>query len=235
MLPYFVLDQINIGPIKLYTWGLFVGLGFSAGYLLFYYLARRENLSPGKIIGLALAIFIGGILGAKGLAQIAAGSGAMFMGGLLGAILVGGIFVKISGLDFWRTADLLALPTLLGIGLGRIGCFLINDHQGAITGLPWGILWPDGVLRHPVAIYEFLAAFGLLAALWIFRKKINSSGQLFLIFLASYSFIRFFLDFARASTGLLADPRWGALSMSQWLAGVVFLISLVLLIYKRKC
>ncbi|MEK7160914.1 MAG: prolipoprotein diacylglyceryl transferase family protein, partial [Patescibacteria group bacterium] len=141
MIPYFVIDQIILGPIKLYTWGLFVGLGFSAGYLCFYYLARKENLAPAKIAGLALAIFAGAMLGAKILAYVLAGGGAMFMGGLIGAIVCGVLYVLSVQLNFWRIADLLVLPTVLGIGLGRIGCILINDHQGAITSLPWGILW----------------------------------------------------------------------------------------------
>ena len=95
MIPYFVIDQITLGPIKLYTWGLFVGLGFGAGYLWFYYLARQKELAPAKIAGLALAIFAGAILGAKILAWALAGGGAMFIGGLLGAIVCGWKYVKI--------------------------------------------------------------------------------------------------------------------------------------------
>ena len=283
MIPYFVLDQIVLGPVKIYTWGLFVGLGFSAGYLLFYYLAKKESLAPAKIAGPALAIFAGALLGAKVLAvaQLPGGlfkninlifsqhSGAMFLGGLIGAILFGWGYVRIimkgdkippnppflkggaGGVNFWHIADLLVLPICLGIGIGRIGCILINDHQGALTNLPWGILWPDGTLRHPVGIYESLVGFGLLATFWWARKRIfyssseprsgggveksndkvldsallrsnNKSGQLFLLFLLSYSAIRFFLEFTRVFSGPLADPRWGVFSVSQWLALVFF-------------
>jgi len=222
MIPYFVIDQIVLGPIKLYTWGLFVGLGFSAGYLLFYYLvyparnevaggARRVDLSPAKITGLALTIFVGAILGAKILAVaflpsaswqaiFTAHSGASFMGGLVGAIVCGWGYIKIfnslhleippklslalanppflkggaGGLNFWAITDLMVLPIALGIGIGRIGCALINDHQGAITNLPWGILWPDGLVRHPIGVYEALVGFGLLAMFWWVRKKIKN-------------------------------------------------------------
>jgi phosphatidylglycerol:prolipoprotein diacylglycerol transferase len=188
----------------------------------------------------------------------------MFMGGLIGAIICGGIYIKIVKLNFWQIADLLVFPTLLGIGLGRIGCILINDHQGAITSLPWGILWPDGIVRHPVAIYESLTAFGLLVVFWALRKYFiysssesckagrvekfnnqvldsaplrsnNKVGQLFLLFLFSYSALRFFLDFTREASGPLVDPRQGLFSISQWIAGVILLISFVLFVYKRKC
>ena len=260
MLPYFILNQISLGPVKLYTWGLFVGLGFSVGYLCFYCLARKKGLAPAKIAGLALAIFAGAILGAKFLAYVAAGGGAAFMGGLVGAIICGVAYILFVRLDLWRIADLLVLPTLLGIGIGRLGCILINDHQGAPTSVPWGILWPDGILRHPVGIYESLVGFGLLAVFWFAKNKLlpersaersrgaeskadpstrfarsGNNGSLFLLFLLSYSAIRFFLEFTRASSGPLADPRWGALSVSQWLALGVILISFSLLVCRKKC
>ncbi len=314
MIPYIVINQFTLGPLTLYTWGLFVGLGFSAGYLLLLYLAKRKNLAPEKIAGLALAIFLGGALGAKTLPMaLAPGgffhnlnllfsqhSGAAFMGGLIGAILFGVAYIKIvklnspplnlplergekkRGLGFWAIADLLVLPLALGIGIGRIGCILINEHQGAVTNLPWGILWPDGLARHPVGIYESLVGFGLFIIFWFLQQKIkgvslradfkknisvipglpappwrwtrnpkimdsrfpvypcesrggndNYSGQLFLIFLVSYSAIRFFLDFTRVSSGLLADPRWGNLSVSQWISLIVLCFCLFFIIKTR--
>ena len=284
MLPYFVLDQISVGPVKVYIWGLFVGLGFSAGYLLLLYLvypardsvsggARQKNLAPAKIAGLALTIFLGGILGAKvlAIAQLPGGffkninlilsqhNGAMFMGGFVGAILFGWLYVRWVKWSFWAIADLLVLPIALGIGVGRIGCILINDHQGAITNLPWAILWPDGIARHPVGIYESLLGFGLLAVFWWIRNRLlpersaelappdwagasrgaeskadpstryarsGNNGFLFLSFLLSYFVLRFLLDFTRASIGPLADPRWGILSASQWVALVIILLSI---------
>ncbi|MDD2753702.1 MAG: prolipoprotein diacylglyceryl transferase [Candidatus Portnoybacteria bacterium] len=263
MIPYFVINQISLGPVKLYIWGLFAGLGFSVGYLLFYYLARKENLAPKKIAGLAVAIFFGAISGAWVLARLTAGGGAAFMGGLIGAILFGWAYMEKAKIPFWKTADLFVLPMALGIGIGRIGCILINDHQGAPTNLPWGILWPDGISRHPMGIYESLVGFGLLAVFWFLQKKIKNmslraersnsvdaavsrdrhapagltmtDGLFFLLFLISYSAIRFFLEFIRVSSGPLADPRWGILSVSQWIAVVIFSISLLLLIYKKKC
>jgi len=306
MLPYFVLDQITFGPIKIYTWGLFVGLGFSAGYLLFYYLAKKESLAPKKIAGLGLAIFFGAILGAKILAAatlpgglfknisliFSQHSGVAFIGGLIGAILFGWGYVRIimkgdkippnppflkggaGGVNFWHIADLLVLPICLGIGIGRIGCILINDHQGAITNLPWGILWPDGVLRHPVGIYESLVGFGLLAVFWWVQKilanknsdvipaprpsealseggeagiqnpepgsrvkpwmtETKKDGRLFLLFLLSYSLIRFFLEFTRVASGPLADPRWGILSVSQWFALLLLTLSAVMVLLNK--
>jgi len=140
------------------------------------------------------------------------------------------------------------------MAIGRIGCFLINDHQGAITNLPWGIKWPDGAIRHPVALYLILFDLALAGFLWwqnrnfipFFNKKETgksnpnsqnffqsflTSGNQFLIFLFLYSVGRFFLDFTRAA---LADPHYWGLSVSQWLSILIMAVVSVLFIKKRK-
>lgn len=261
MIPYFIFDKINIGSITLHVWGLMVGLGFSAGYLLLLSLAKKDNIAAEKMAGLALAIFSGGALGARllFLSQSPAKflndisllwsreGGAMFMGGLLGAAVGGYFYVRIAKLDLWTTADLLVLPAALGIGIGRLGCFFINDHQGAATNLPWGILWPDNVARHPVALYESLAGFLLFGFLLFARRlSVKSSvvfdkrgifsyaGNAALFFWAYWGTVRFFLDFTRESRGALADARWGIFSTSQWLALLLALTAIWLLARNKK-
>lgn len=257
MIPYFVFDKISIGPVQIYVWGLLVGLGFLAGYLLLLHLAKREKLVMEKIIGLVLVVFLGGVFGGRlffllqeperFLADVSLlwdpKSGSMFWGGLLGAIFFGWLYLKIiqsfsfvktpAGKDFWRTADLLVLPALLGIAIARLGCFLINDHQGAPTSLPWGILWPDGIARHPVALYEILLGLSLFAAFWFLRKKIHRPGDLFLYFLSAYSAGRLVLDFGRSRDGFYADPHWGALTVSQLFCLIILAASLFFLFSKK--
>ncbi|HCX28071.1 MAG TPA: prolipoprotein diacylglyceryl transferase [Candidatus Portnoybacteria bacterium] len=229
MIPYFVFDRITLGPIELATWGLLVGLAFTAGYFWLLYQARQKNIWPIKIIGLALAAFIGAIIGARLLfllqtpADFLTGlksfnGGAMFYGGLLGGVLGSWLYLKAIGEKFWPLADLTAPAVALGIGIGRLGCFLINDHQGSLTSLPWGILWPDGLVRHPVALYESLAGFILFALLWYLKNKLTRPGQLFLTFMAGYAIARFGLDFFREAQSWLADPRYLTLTFSQWLS-----------------
>jgi len=262
MIPYFVFDHFYLGPVKIYTWGLFVGLAFVAGYFLTLYRARRAGIDQTKIIILSLIIFFGAALGSRILFLLQNPSawlanvsllwridqgGMMIWGGVLGGILAGRLYVRKTKLDFWRTADLVSPAVALGMGIGRIGCFLINDHQGASTNLPWGILWPDGITRHPVALYESLVGFGLFILLLVLEKYIYLnkysnilenvgifSGSLFLFFFVSYSIIRFFLDFLRVSSGPLADPRWWGLTSSQWISVFVALICLFLYIKKSN-
>ena len=239
MLPYFVYNQINLGPLTIYTWGFFVGLGFFLGFRLILYQAKKKELDSSKMFNLFIFIFLGALIGSRlgyvfqfpkyyfsnplEIFQIWAG-GLMLYGGIFGALFLGWLYLKKTKLDFWLIADLIAPAAALGIFIGRIGCFLVNEHQGAVTNLPWGILWPDGIIRHPVA--EYLAINGLIMffVLWLLKNKFKTPGRLFIIFLLWYGLSRFFLDFTRANDTSLADPRYFGLFTSQWVSlGIILL------------
>ena len=266
MLPFFEITYFSVGPLKIYTWGLFVGLAFTAGYFWVLRQARKKGLDLNKIIGLVSAIFFGAVIGSRVffllqepkrwladaslLWRIDQG-GLMIWGGIIGAILAGWLYLRWVKLDFWEIADLVTPALALGIAIGRIGCFLVNDHQGAATNLPWGILWPDGIVRHPVALYESSLGFLLFGFLLFLQEKIWSpgfsqrqsppeggtpklkTGSIFLLFLISYSIIRFFLDFTRVATGPLADPRWWGLTTSQWISLAIFLVCIFIIYVKN--
>jgi hypothetical protein len=73
-----------------------------------------------------------------------------------------------------RTGARFALPLALGIAIGRIGCYLagLDDFTyGTPTTLPWGHDFGDGILRHPVQLYESLAmaAFALVYVVAVLR------------------------------------------------------------------
>lgn len=191
---YFSFTQIQLGPITLYSWGLMVGLAFVIGYWLALREAKKKEIDQNKIFWLAILIFLGSILGARlGSLFLFEINGLMFYGGLFGALIVGVFYIKKAKLDFWEILDVLAPSLALGIFIGRIGCFLINDHMGTVTNLPWAILWPDGILRHPIALYLSLNGLILFLVLWFLRKKLQKPGQLFIFFLVYYSLSRFLI------------------------------------------
>jgi len=122
----------------------------------------------------------------------------------------------------------------LGIITARIGCLLINDHQGAITSLPWGIVWPDGSIRHPVALYLIINALLIFLILNLLKDKLKKPGLLFYCFLAIYSFTRFFLDFTRSDDTSFSDPSFLWFNISQWTSIFLFFFSFCLFFNKRK-
>jgi len=149
----------------------------------------------------------------------------MFYGGLFGGILAGWLYIR-----KWANCRPLisALTPLvpLAMAIGRIACFLSNDHLGAATSLPWAIKWPDGTLRHPVALYLILFDLALFGFLIWWRKKEKWPGQVLIVFLIIYGVGRFILDFSR---DISADPHYLSFTTSQWISGALVILSVIYL------
>ena len=88
------------------------------------------------------------------------GSGLVFNGGLICAIILIAFYVKRHNLDFLQLADIVTPFILLGHGIGRIGCLLVGDDYGVPSNLPWAISLPNGL---PVTSIEtFMTHFSFL-------------------------------------------------------------------------
>ena len=242
-MPYFSYTQIQFGLVTLQTWGLFLGLAFLVGYLFFLKQAQKHGIEQNKIIWLVLVLFLAGVFGSR-LAFVLQYSidfskffhvwngGLTFYGGFFGALIAGWFYIKKAKLNFWQIADILTPILAIGIFIVRIGCSLINDHQGAITNLPWAIQWLDGSLRHPVAEYLALNALIMFFVLSFLKKRLKKTGHLFIVFLIWYSLARFFLGFTRATDTVLADAHYFNLTISQWIS--LFILIAIILFYERK-
>jgi len=121
--------------------------------------------------------------------------GKTIVGALLGGWLAVEWMKKRKGIQT-RTGDLFALPLIIGMMIGRIGCLMagpMDDTVGVPTTMPWGISYGEGVLRHPTALYEILFLAGLLLVLSF--RRFAREGDSFRIFLLSYLIFRFAVDF----------------------------------------
>ena len=139
--------------------------------------------------------------------------GKTIVGALLGG-LIGVELVKRAVGARGSSGDAFALPLIVGISIGRIGCFLsgLDDHTyGNPTTLPWGVDFGDGVPRHPTQIYEivFLVALALLLA----RCRFAEAGDRFRAFMIAYLAFRLAIDFVKPMPYVYA----GALSGIQLL------------------
>jgi prolipoprotein diacylglyceryltransferase len=102
------------------------------------------------------------------------GVGRSIVGALAGAIAAIEVFKWRRGVR--GSTGLLFVPAFAtSVCIGRIGCFLsgVEDRtHGAATSLPWGHDFGDGVLRHPVQLYESLAmVVFLVAALVLLARR----------------------------------------------------------------
>jgi len=143
------------------------------------------------------------------------------MGGLFGGLLGVEIAKNIIG-EKTSSGDLFTLPIIVGIGIGRIGCFLSGTNEftyGKVTASMFGMHLGDGFLRYPIALYEF--AFLLILFLILknlSRKKNRKDGLLFQYFMISYFGFRFFIEFLKPNSFFIAG-----LSSIQWLCIICFI------------
>lgn len=137
------------------------------------------------------------------------------MGGLFGGLL-GVELVKWFIGEQQSSGDLFTLPLIVGIFIGRIGCFLSGIKEftyGSETSFFMGMDLGDGINRHPTSLYEL---FFLAALFFLFRKlyyrNTLARGHLFQFFMISYFGFRFCIEFIKPNTFFTFG-----LSSIQWL------------------
>jgi phosphatidylglycerol:prolipoprotein diacylglycerol transferase len=193
-------------------------LGYTAGFQLYLLLRRRW---PGiqapfeQGLWLIVGAIFGALFGSKLLAWVeswpdywqlwqanhdlsAFFGGKTIVGGLLGGWLGVEIAKKLLGIRF-STGDIYVFPLILGMSIGRIGCFLtgLPDHTyGNHTSLPWAVDFGDGP-RHPTQLYDivFLSVLGLLLLLRMRRPYPN--GRIFRLFILAYCLYRLGVEFIK--------------------------------------
>lgn len=166
-----------------------------------WYIQNFFNLQDG-----AIAIWSGGlhIFGA-------------FLGGFIGAY----IYIRRNNLNLIEWLDIAAIALPLGQFIGRWANFVNKELYGLPTGSSfWGIPidrafrvapytstvdYPADTLFHPLFLYEglwMLLTCFVLYRLWQTQRDTLKPGTLFLLYVASYSFIRYFLEFLRIELSL---------------------------------
>jgi phosphatidylglycerol:prolipoprotein diacylglycerol transferase len=245
---------IRLGSLALHPHWLFETLAYTlAGYV--YVRGRRHD---GDVVSKRIrwwviaAAALGGFAGSRLLslgedpvdlprhwsdpAYLAGGK--TIVGGLIGGLIAVEWIKRRLGVVV-ATGDLLALPLVVGIAVGRLGCFLsgLTDRTyGIATSLPWGVDFGDGIARHPTQLYEiaFLAGLGALLVAPPSRRRrygeprrssrpfgasgggsasrLPFAGDRFKAFMLSYLAFRFAIDFIKPAV------RIGGLSTIQWAA-----------------
>lgn len=106
------------------------------------------------------------------------------------------------------TGDDFVLPLIIGMMIGRIGCFLtgLDDHTyGVATTWMTGVDFGDGIKRHPTQLYEIFFLGMLIFVLFqIKRKQTGWEGLVFQLFMLSYLSFRFMIDFIKPTP----HPYW---------------------------
>ena len=123
--------------------------------------------------------------------------GQSIVGGLLGGLIGVEIAKHLVGVKE-STGDRFVVPILIGLIIGRIGCFIAglqDDTYGIATSLPWGVDFGDGIRRHPTQLYDILFALAALILLQRARPVLaREPGLQFKLLLAGYLLWRLLID-----------------------------------------
>ncbi len=244
----------RIGPVTIYTYGVFVATGFLLGVALAIRQSKKEGLKPGLISDISFYILLSAIIGSRlfyvilnpdyfiknplSIIKIWEG-GLVFYGGLIAAIITGIIFIRKHNLSLWQVADIFAPSIAIGHAIGRIGCFFAGCCHGKPADLPWAVTFHDpaslaitGIPLHPVQLYESIGEFINFLILILLRRRPHFRGELFWTYVILYSILRFFVEFFRGDLqrGMLTKE----ISMAQGISVVMFFIAIGFMTFLRK-
>ncbi len=242
------------GSLKLYTYGLFVALGFITAIWFTKRNAKAYTISDEMVSDLFFTVLISALVGARVLYILINldaytnnfldifkiwNGGLVFFGGFLGATLAAIIFLRIKRMPIWKTADMIAPGLALGHSVGRIGCFFAGCCYGKACSLPIAITFtnPDSlaplhVALHPTQIYMITSNFILFLILMAIQRRKRFNGMVFLSYVMLYSLFRSFIEFFRGD--FRGNFFFDFLSLSQGIGLTVSCVALAFMIIKVR-
>jgi phosphatidylglycerol:prolipoprotein diacylglycerol transferase len=249
-------DLFEVAGLKITWHGLFTALGVVVGVVVAAAFARRAGYREDMIYNMALALVIGGIIGARGLYVIenwsefendlgdifAVNTGGISIYGALigGTVGAWGYAVLAKVPNIPRGADIAALGAILGMATGRIGCLLNGDIPAESTSLPWGVSYTHsgspsfmqelaGLLQqpqHPAVGYELLGDVAIFLVLVLIYARVKRDGVTFFSWVLLYGALRLGVSFLR-----LDDIVFVGLRTAQLIAIVTMAVAVPAIVY----
>ncbi len=130
-------------------------------------------------------------------------------GAVAGGALAVYLYCRSKRMDFAAWGDMIVPGLALAQAIGRWGNFLNQELYGAPTHLPWAIYidpahrlpgFENQAYYHPLFLYESIWNLANMFFLLYVGKRFKSwlkTGDVLLIYLISYPFFRFFMEFLR--------------------------------------
>jgi phosphatidylglycerol:prolipoprotein diacylglycerol transferase len=258
--------------IPVFGYGSMMFVGFAGGTLLAVRHAKRVGMDPNVIWDLMMWLLIPGLLGARlfyvvqysdrifrdasGIQYLyrlfaVSDGGLVFYGSVIGGAIGGYLFCRSRQIRVLQLGDVVAPSLLLGVGFGRIGCFLYGCCYGGACTLPWAVRFPpdsltyqaqldagiiqEGALSttplHPTQIYSSLLGFLLAGILVLAFRKRPFEGFVLGLMLTLYPINRFMLEWIRNDEqGQLGT----GLTISQLISIALFTTGVSLLVWLSK-
>ncbi len=247
-------ELFDAGGLEITWHGLFTALGVIAGVALAAWFGRRADFHEDTIYNVALALVIGGIIGARALFVIEEWSqfeddlgdifaintgGISIYGALIGGAIGAWLYAFIRRVpNIPRAADIAAMGAIVGMAVGRIGDIINGEHFASSTDLPWGVVYtdanspsfirfgPEAAAQHPAVAYELIGDLVIFGLLLLLYLRVNRAGVTFFAWVLLYGLLRVLVSFLR-----LDDIVFAGLRTAQLIAIVAMPIGLAGMIY----
>src|SRR3989339_688866 len=178
-------ELFKIGSLTIYSYGLFVAIGFLAATYIAGRRAKAAGILPEKIMDINIYTFLAGIIGARILYVLTESKyymkspgeilkiwegGLVFYGALIGGVLFYFWYVKRQKLDALLVGDIIIPAVALGQAIGRLGCFMRGCCYGRESNI-FGIVFKD--IREPRIPTQLIESAAVLAVFFFltYRKK----------------------------------------------------------------
>lgn len=154
--------------------------------------------------------------------------GIAVYGGLIFSVFSGVLVCRFKKVKVLPMLDLASIGFPVGQSIGRWGNFFNVEAYGSKTSLPWGMVSnkiPSYLQPvHPTFFYESVWCGLIFVFLILFFKHRKFDGEFFCIYLALYSFERFFVEGLRTDSLMLFQT---GVRVSQFLSLVFFIVAVV--------
>jgi prolipoprotein diacylglyceryl transferase len=237
---------IDIGPLSLTAYGLFIALGVVAAVWMFgRRMEQRRIGTRDDAASIAVWAVIAGVIGSRlyhvitdwekfdgNLDEIPKvwEGGLGIPGGVIVGLPVGLWMVHRKGISMALAATCAAPAIPLAQAIGRWGNYFNQELYGRPTDLPWALEiddenivggHPPGTTFHPTFLYESLWNLGLCGLLLaIDRSRRLAPGALMGVYLVGYGIGRFWVEGLRIDEAdEIAGLRW-----NQWMA-LIFVVA----------
>jgi prolipoprotein diacylglyceryltransferase len=150
-------------------------------------------------------------------------------GAFAGIIAAAFLYSRYRKVKVWKLLDVLSIGLMLGLAVGRLGCYLTGCCYGAPASesLPWAVYY-KGILRHPAQLYDIINALHAFFWISVLKKRNLFDGSLILANFIIYSFGRIIVEFFRVTPGI------GGISYNQIFYFILMVVSVVIFAVKWR-